>query len=286
MRKPKLANEEEICRLYRSGLSLREIGIMFDRHNWTIGKILERNGVERRSYSDSISMMHAKNLTGLSAMRADTSLAEQYKSGVTVQALAKKYGCGAGSVRKRLGELGVDMRTPSENLKLFRPARVDRQRVAEMYNSGMKIADIARAAECSHSQLYRCLQDAGVRATRIRHDPELWSNPEILRLRKDGHTAREIAEMVGSSTPTIYNILKHQDPENYDSYRIKKSGRAINPDLWNDPKILRLRKDGHSLQSIADLMGCSLGTIVKILKHQDPENYKSYDLRRTGNRDA
>lgn len=69
----------------------------------------------------------------------------------------------------------------------------------------------------------------------------------IRRLRKEGKTNREIAELLGCS---LYTISKYNDTHRH---QINDTGR----------KIIDLRKAGYSVKKIAKIVGCSTATVSR-----------------------
>ena len=82
---------------------------------------------------------------------------------------------------------------------------------------------------------------------------------EIFELAKQGFSARRIAEKIGKNRDSIKSLLYRN--------RVEKIARVTTPEA-DIAKILQMRQDGHTQQSIATIMNMNLSTVKSICQRR------------------
>lgn len=96
---------EEIAKQYLAGQNAYELGRMYNTTPKTIGKILERQGIDRRKKR----LDHA----------FDQEIAQQYLNGISSDKLADKYNCSKTTIFARLKEMNIESRSNKINSKRY-----------------------------------------------------------------------------------------------------------------------------------------------------------------------
>jgi hypothetical protein len=114
MRRANEVDDEESCRIkaleaYSSGMTVDEIAKSLCINNKTVSKFLKKAGVVVRCTSDYA----GKNGWMVSADLDRKSIVDLYKSGCTIQGIAKQHSVSFGTARRHLLSAGVELRMVS-----------------------------------------------------------------------------------------------------------------------------------------------------------------------------
>ena len=143
---------EEIVYLYRSGLSMTQIGEKLNSGYRTIGKRLLSAKEPIRSTSETLILR-----TGPKA--SEEEINQMYLGGLDSSQIAEKLDVHPTTIRKRLHESGT-MRTRSEAQTLRRGV-LDDGEVVKLYREGMSLLQIAKKFGVSHPAIRYRLQKVG-----------------------------------------------------------------------------------------------------------------------------
>ena len=134
--------DDEIVKLYASGLGLVPIARRFGLADETIRRTLIRRGVQRRHRSPPIPFDPAVTV-------------DDYRSGLTVGDVAKKHHRSPRTIAKAVREAGI---LPTAG----RRDRLDAAEIVRRYQAFESTAEVAAAMGCSESWVRRVLDRAGV----------------------------------------------------------------------------------------------------------------------------
>jgi IS30 family transposase len=197
---------------------------------------------------------------------------------LSMEAIAKRYGCSMGTVRNELVRKGIRPRTPAEAAAL-KSIRIPKEQLEKMYvEQQMSGPEIAKALGCDPGVIYRELRRHGIprrskeeitrlsRAkTAIRDKIDegiLWEMYYKRRLSKN-----QIAKALGYSASTISRRMKDL---NMESRSLSEALRISRRDLRIEiPKeVLRelYVKRVLSTEEIGEILGCSPNTVYRRLQ--------------------
>ena len=100
---------KEIINLYQKGISPKEIGKKFQCSETPIKRVLENNQIEKRPQGYNLLEYEVKFTS-----EEDKEIESLYKKGLSIEEVAIKIGKTYGPVRRRLIELNIKLRVPSE----------------------------------------------------------------------------------------------------------------------------------------------------------------------------
>lgn len=136
----------------------------------------------------------------------------------------------------------------------------DRQRIIDLYKSGMTRPAIASETGWSEGTVHNIIKASGVvgtgRVTGIRTDPE--TEALVLELYDQGITWREIMDRVGRTEHTVQAILRRND-------RGLDRKKPLLAGDWQ--KIISLYENGTDAPDIAGQFGCHTSMVYYVLEH-------------------
>ncbi|MBT2225996.1 helix-turn-helix domain-containing protein [Nonomuraea sp. NEAU-A123] len=144
--------DEELIKRYKAGESMADLGRSLNLNLTTIKRRLKKAEIELRSRGASKRL----NL-GVS----DEELAKRYEAGESVSAISRSLGFGWGVIKRRLDDMGIEIRPAgSEN----RPVDlgVSENELVARYTAGESIGAIGRSLGRDRETIRRRLKDAGV----------------------------------------------------------------------------------------------------------------------------
>jgi len=199
--------------------------------------------------------------------RAD--ICKTYQIGVQASELAKQYGVSQQSIRKLLIKSGVHQGTSRPHLS---PAEIDT--VVGLYRDKQaSIESISEVVGRSTAAISRALRSAGILLGkadgRLRQIPQVVRDRAVL-LYQTGMSAEEIAVLglhPKLSKTVVYDELKRRG--------VTARGGGARGVFFNQPEkqqeIIKQYADGMSASQLAELNGCSIDPIFKILRDADIE---------------
>jgi transposase-like protein len=135
----------------------------------------------------------------------DDLVADLYRSGLTIAAIARRLDVGDTTVRQALLRVGVPRRPHGSR------GLVDEAAVLDAYRSGLTIAETAERTALARRTVTRIVTAAGAlrpRGSRVRLPEE-----EIARRRQAGETLVAIAAAVGASVDGVRKALARVDAD-------------------------------------------------------------------------
>lgn len=193
-----------------------------------------------------------------------------YAAGETVAALARQYGVTEQSLWKSLKRRGLLV----QRLVMSPPlteAEIDR--AVSLYNSGQSVPDVATVMDRSAATIWRAFNTRGVLLTKAKSKLRRISDAtrdQIVTFYQDGKTLDEIEKTLADQgvTRTVAKLeLKRRGIS-----RRRAGARGI---FFNRPEkqqeIIKQYADGVSASQLAELNGCSIDPIFKILRDADVE---------------
>lgn len=143
---------DEIITLYRSGLSMTQIGEKLNSGHRTIGKRLLSAKEPIRSMSEALTMR-------MGPKASDEEISQMYLSGLDSVEIAEKLDVDPTTIRKRLHKGGT-MRSRSE-AQTMRRGLLDDAEVVKLYREGMSLLQVAKKFGVSHPAIRYRLKKVG-----------------------------------------------------------------------------------------------------------------------------
>jgi transposase-like protein len=219
----------EVVRLYGLGLTMAEIAGVYGVSAWTIASRLERAGVPRRGRTGGSQARLPLQKTVRRYRRQPHRLGE----------LAAELNISAQLITDRAQRPEPDRRGQGR-----RRADVTAGQVADLYQAGWKVSDIAARYDTAASTVLRRLDGAGV-ARRPRSVPVVFPVDEAARrVQEDGATFAELARAYQVSVDVV---------------RARLRARGIHPPPRTGPRVLR----GIPAAQLTDLYDSGL-TVAQI----------------------
>jgi len=113
--------ELEVVSAYRSGMSSIQVGNKFGIAHATVLNYLKKHNVESRSLPEAVIASHSKP-------ELASEYWQCYESGMSLSAVAKKYGVDFTGVYKLLKRHGYKVRSPLEGAQLYQTNRVNKKK--------------------------------------------------------------------------------------------------------------------------------------------------------------
>lgn len=211
------------------------------------------------------------------------------RAGNTQKEIAAEIGCSATTVRKILRARGMSrVGIPPERLYELQSAHrvFDHGRIVELRKAGKTLREITAEIGCSEKTVIVVLRRAKLTGpnmpdaiyARLKTKIQTMSRnnegtrPDIVRLRKDGLTYDAIAETLGCSRSFVGKVLRQSEltgermPDRaranlYESRNLALHQRHVR---LSRRTVAELTRAGKSARQIADALGCSRNTIVRI----------------------
>lgn len=258
----KVGNQDkaEICRQYTEGETTYALARAFGVSDATIGNVLAREGVERRTGSEA----HRSHRVLSDAQELE--VLRRYQAGETAKAIAEDFSVSTQPVFNALDRRGVprNYRGVYESAKRFGLRVLSATQEAEAcrrYEHGESVAAIADAMSVGIGTVDGALKRGGVEmrlpAAGERTAPE--TEAEVCRRYLKGETPKKISQETGVPRATISFVLKRNgiDPRHKIRYTPEQEAVA-----------LRRYLAGERVYEIASDLGISPAGIYPILKRR------------------
>jgi Mor family transcriptional regulator len=214
---------------------------------------------------------------------------EKYLNGMNMYEIAKEYKCARGTIRKRLCDNGIKIRTNSEShIGLNRGEDhldyidLPLEKIYEGYLGGVSSVDLAKEYKCSYSTIICRLRDNGIEI-RSSHDSHIGlqkgkdsSHYIILPIKEisekylNGISSVDLAKEYGCTDSTITRRLRDNGIKirSMSESRIGKRIGKDNPKYIDLPinEISEKYLFNMSTIELAEEYKCSIGTICKKLR--------------------
>ena len=199
----------------------------------------------------------------------DSQLKEEYKSGLTTQDLAGKYGCGNTTMHRRLVNVGCKMRTNNEHKKGCEPANKIYLPITDIelkrdYESGLSVYQLADMYGCMVNVIIKHLKSVGteMRAGRANRKSIAATNDELKEEYESGVNSIDLAKKYGCAAITLLRRLNSMGCE----IRDKRTCQEIITLPITDDKLKEEYESGLTKTELAEKYGCCSTTILKHLK--------------------
>lgn len=167
------------------------------------------------------------------------------------------------------------VRTPEEK----------RAEILRLHDEGRSTTEIARTVGTTRETARRVIQASARDLTRTLVTPELIQ--QVIDLRSFGHTYPKISERTGLAVVTIGRIVNghhHLARTAGQQDRSGPSGVVITPEIAE--RIRELRLEGHSIATVARLVGVHLSTVGSFLRRDAATQLDEPEGRRCSNQDC
>ncbi len=145
------AQKEDIIASYRQGISGPKLAGRYEINSTTVYRVLERNGVERRTIDE---------ISGKLSQAQKEDIIASYQQGIDGTKLASRYEIGSTTVYRVLKRNDVKRRTNSDRFgKLSQEQEED---IIASYQQGIPALKLASRYEISYSTVYSVLEKNGV----------------------------------------------------------------------------------------------------------------------------
>lgn len=135
------------------------------------------------------------------APEEEPAVIELYLRVHATRIVADAYGVSNETIRRILKRNDIPRRKPKREKPKARKGNnhrgIDREKVGELYKSGIPVSSIARRFGCSESAVYYHLEKLGLHKIGRRKDANDALIPRIIELLEQGKSYREIAETLG-----------------------------------------------------------------------------------------
>lgn len=126
---------------------------------------------------------------------------EQYEHGRTVGMLMESFGVSDSTIRTILHKHGCAMRNGSHK-------HIDAGKVCEMYQGGMRVADIARELGCAFQSVTYWLEKSGMYDMEAKHRAAAARDADIVECYNSGMTNKQIGELLGVCPQLASKVAK------------------------------------------------------------------------------
>ena len=144
-------------------------------------------------------------------------------------------------------------------------------KIAEMYNNGIELDNIAKTFERSKQTIVKILKEAGIKKPGLKNITHNQVK-RIIELGEKGNTINEIAKIFKCNYITIYSIFKKA------GIKIQRSQKTKKIPHEQRKKIFELSKKGNTVNEITKIFGYSHTTIYNILKENNIKTKYKYEL--------
>lgn len=129
--------------------------------------------------------------------------------------------------------------------------------MADLYESGMTVQEVATELECSHTTVKQALDEHGIEVRRKTFSEE--EQRRIVKLYESGLTQQEVAEKIGCSLETVRQVRR--------KHGVKVRQRFFSAEERR--RMADLHRGGLSHAKIADKFGCRPSVVTKVLARED-----------------
>lgn len=177
---------EKLCKKYLSGISTNELAKEYGCCVATIRTKLRNTGIKMRTNSEShIGSQLGKDHPNYVDIPIE-EICKKYLSGISSEELAKEYGCSSPTIRTRLRNNGIKMRTNSEAQTGLRTGEnhhnyidIPIEEICEDYINGMSRDKLAKKYNCSRAAIDKRLHDSGIKIrSHTESQIKRWEDPE------------------------------------------------------------------------------------------------------------
>ena len=254
--KPEL--EPEVCRRYEEGENTVQLGKAFGVKAGTIGKILERNGIERRNISEAKGGLNSEQ---------EAEVCRRYEEGESTNELGKAFGVYPGTIGKILERNGVARRSNREAHGGLDPEQA--AEVCSRYEEGENTIQLGKAFGVSSVTIRNILDRNGV-TRRSLSEACGWvtseQEAEVCRRYEEGESTIQLGKAFGFTDGTIGRILNRNGVTRR-SLSEAKGGLSAE----QEAEVCRRYEEGENTYELGKAFGLSPSTIVYALKRNTVE---------------
>lgn len=149
-------------------------------------------------------------MTRLEKIQRLNAIAADYEKGMSLPALAEKYGVCVRTCYRAIDKDAVKERTTALNKETMLDAKI-----LNDYAANMSVSDIAAKNRTTPTRCYRIAKEAGLCSLeqgRNRRSSRLTErNKEIYAKRKAGVSVKELAKEYQLKVPTVYCLLEYME---------------------------------------------------------------------------
>jgi len=253
---PRYRDEQWLREKYiHQSKSMREIGEEIGCDRTTVGRWLKRHGIEA---TDKRGVPVSGRVTDGQWLR------EQYEDKYrTVEDIADECGCGYHTVRRKLREHDIDIRSPGSLERRIPDERLaDAEWLREQYiENNHSMADISEMCDCCEKSVSKWIHKHGIEVgTRQEPADVRLADADWLQKQYVGEerASTEIAEQCGCSHTTVIDWLNRHGIETRKrgeggpagaDHHLWNGGQLEYGQGWNERKRRSIReRDGHSCQ--------------------------------------
>lgn len=182
--------------MYLAGYSTFKISSLYNVDRHCIANILKSMGVKVRQ----------GNTININAQEFN-ELVEDYKSGYSLRALAKRYGCTGPGLKEYLQKKGVDLK---EKFSILKDESKQRELINDYINGSLKLKEIQQKYHCEYKTFLKVLSNHGIKQKGCSGNFKLSDKDslEIIKLFNEGKKVSEIAKAFNVDRCTIYSLFK------------------------------------------------------------------------------
>ncbi|PEZ28648.1 hypothetical protein CN345_20685 [Bacillus thuringiensis] len=181
------------------------------------------------------------------------------KTGIPHRTVAKQLTCDPSDLRKQLKKRGLFAKTYSKWDDLYK-------QIILLQKQGLSNREIAKQFNIKEQSLYQQLKKRGTPSNIQEKNQNKWDQicKEVVNMRKQGLTKREIAKQLKLNEGTLYTQLKKRglwDGESNEEIRKK----------WDNlcEKAINLQEQNINHSQIAKQLNCDGGNLYKQLKKRE-----------------
>ncbi len=229
-----IINEDKkdiICERYKNGESSDKIAKSLDVHATAIIRVLKENNIKLRGTQRDLSLepLYKK-------------ISDEYKSGSSVNQIAKKYEITREKINTILKYEGVKLRTSEEANRAINIE--DKEKILRLYREGKSLEYLSNKFSCSYTALFFLFDKEDVE-TRTQEE-QMWSyglkdniEIELCEKYKSGKSTKSLVEEYGIGEKAIFNTLKRN------KYEIRNQGNLGDSvqHALNQTGLYKLQKD-------------------------------------------
>ncbi len=194
------AQKEDIIASYRQGISGPKLAGRYEINSITVYRVLERNGVKRRTSSE---------IFGKLSQAQKEDIIASYQQGIDGIKLASHYEIGNTAVYRVLERNGVKRRTNSEIFgKLSQEQEED---IIACYRQGIPVSKLASRYEINPTTVYCVLERNGVKrrtSSEIFRKLSQEQEEDIIASYHQGIPVSKLTSRYEIGDHTVYNILE------------------------------------------------------------------------------
>lgn len=186
---------DEIKAMYLAGYSTAKISNLYNVDRHCISNILKSLGVKVKSNSKiSINQQEFKELV------------EDYHSGYSLRTLAKRYGCSSTGLKEYLVKKGVNLK---EKFSILNNESTQKELIKDYLSNVITLKDILNKYHCEYAIFLKVLSNHGIKQKgcgkfKLSDNDAL----NIIKLKNEGKSIKEISLLYKVDKCTIYNLLK------------------------------------------------------------------------------